>query len=234
MQPDENLAVESLKLNETQRDLAAKYMPLALTLAKDFSRGWNWLTEEMESAALMALVEAASTFRKEFNVKFPTFAKTRINGALITARNKYMQLYQKRTKAEQEKDLWLRIRAASNLDDDEMQQFEQHFGASFHLDPTEIFEIREDLDSFFKRLPAKHRNLMRAIYFEYSPIEKLQEDFQCGRERILAMHRESINMLLSDEPLPTPRKSRKRRKETRVVNPGFSDKTIPDSFQITE
>src|SRR4051794_5854259 len=69
-------------LTPTQQALAARYLPMARALAKPLKAAWPAARDEFESAACLALVEAAEAFDPSRNVKFSTFARYRIWGAL--------------------------------------------------------------------------------------------------------------------------------------------------------
>ena len=61
-------------LSAGQQTLALRYLPLARKLARPFKAAWPALRDDFDSAACLALVEAASSFDPERNVKFATFA----------------------------------------------------------------------------------------------------------------------------------------------------------------
>ncbi len=71
-------------LSAVQQGLAVRYLPMARALAKPLKRTWPSESDEFESAACLALVEAAQSFDETRNVKFATFARYRIWGALQT------------------------------------------------------------------------------------------------------------------------------------------------------
>lgn len=66
------------RLTVEQQELAKSYLPMARSLAKPLKKAWPAEKEEFESAALLALVEAAQSFDPSRNVKFATFARYRI------------------------------------------------------------------------------------------------------------------------------------------------------------
>lgn len=69
-------------LTTERQDLAARYMPLARAMARPLKRAWPCARDDFESAACLALVEAAESFDPDRRVKFPSFAQHRIKGAL--------------------------------------------------------------------------------------------------------------------------------------------------------
>ena len=230
---DEETVVESQSktepLNEAQRVLATKYMPMANTMALAFSRHCKWMADELESVALLALVEAARFYDDSYNVKFSTYAKNGIIGALTNARNKYIQLHRTNTADVDGQDRYATVNNSSNLTQEEYDTYLQTIDESRDFFSTDRpFEYREELEHLFKRLPHRHRSLMQALYFEQKSIDELRKRFRCQSRRLEVMHRESINMLLSGDPVPMPRKSRRPKAFVRAIDPHFSDKTVPD------
>jgi len=69
-------------LTEEQRQLAARFLPLARKLAKPLKLVFGHWKDEFESAACMALVEAARSFDPSRKTRFGTFVRFRIRGAL--------------------------------------------------------------------------------------------------------------------------------------------------------
>lgn len=62
--------------------MAARYVPMARGIARPFKRKWPRLADEFESAAMMALVESASRYDESKNVKYSTYTRLRIIGAM--------------------------------------------------------------------------------------------------------------------------------------------------------
>ena len=73
-------------LSTSQQELAAKYLPMARALSRPFKDRFPDSWEEFDSAACLALVEAARAFDPDRDVKFSTFARRRIWGGLCDAR----------------------------------------------------------------------------------------------------------------------------------------------------
>jgi RNA polymerase sigma factor (sigma-70 family) len=69
-------------LNASQQQLATKYIPMARSLARSFKTEHPQLADDFESAALIALTRAALHFDPGYGVKFSTYARRRIVGAL--------------------------------------------------------------------------------------------------------------------------------------------------------
>ena len=60
-----------------------RFLPLARKLAKPLKMMFRQWKDEFESAACLALVEAARSFDPSRNIQFATFARFRIRGALV-------------------------------------------------------------------------------------------------------------------------------------------------------
>jgi RNA polymerase sigma factor (sigma-70 family) len=69
-------------LTPEQKELAELYVPMAMALAWPLKRRWPQHADEFDSAAWLALVKAAGIFDPARHVKFSTFARRRIVGAL--------------------------------------------------------------------------------------------------------------------------------------------------------
>ena len=72
-------------MSTEQQRLVIRYLPMARALARPLKATWPGDGNEFESAACLALVEAAQSFDASRNVKFATFARYRIMGALRDA-----------------------------------------------------------------------------------------------------------------------------------------------------
>lgn len=234
MQPSENQAGVEEKtaepLNETQRDLAARYVPLGMAIAREFSAGWGWIQDEMESAAMMALVDAARCFDPSFNVKFATYARRRISGYLCDAKRKYLQAHYRRNSASCADGEWFAVKNLSNMSNSEMLDLDEKI--AIHPDRNLFgpdFEVHDTLDSCFQKLPGRHREVMRSIYFDKSSsMEEIASQHKVTPDRLVILHRQSLNMLLSGDAVPTPKSRRRRSRKSRPTDPGFPVRTVPE------
>lgn len=225
---DHSHRVEQEPLDESKRELAARYMPLALSIARKFSYGWNWLQDELESAALVALVEAARNFDESRNVKFSTFLRKRVTGALKDARQRMCQNFEKvdyLRMGEDGNDCWGTTKSVSNLSPDELSDLEDKYAdivGSGEFGP--LWEVREFLEDRFRRLPPRNRDLMQAIYIDHRSMDEIADGCGCTRSRLVVVHRESIDMLLGKRSAPV----RTRKRPRRAARSEFSAKTEPD------
>lgn len=70
-------------LTDEQRDLAGRYFPYAMSLARGFWRRWESAKDDFCSAASLGLIEAARDFDPSLGVKFATYARRRIVGRCL-------------------------------------------------------------------------------------------------------------------------------------------------------
>ncbi len=236
MQPSEPQGNESGKsrsavepLDDKRRDLAAKYVPLALSIARKFSVNWSWMKDELESAALVALVEAARTFDPGRNVKFSTFLRKRLFGAMLDTRRQMCQSFARVEEADRDDDEhgWLKTKPLSNLNPDEVIDYEGRLvdPASLREDGP-LYEVHDFLRTEFRSLPSRHREVMDGIYLRRQTYEELAISLKCSKSRLIAVHRESIDLLIENRRKPPidVRRTRHRRQPAT----GFSTKTEPN------
>jgi hypothetical protein len=69
-------------LSRARRELVERYLPMANALSKPLREAWPNQRDEYLSAAHLGLVEAAESWSPRRGVKFATFARRRILGAL--------------------------------------------------------------------------------------------------------------------------------------------------------
>lgn len=84
-------------LGVRKQRLAADYLPFALAIARDYWLRWPALRWQFESAAHLAITEAAGSFNAARGVKFPTFAKRRIVGAMQDVQRELLPLGHRNT-----------------------------------------------------------------------------------------------------------------------------------------
>ncbi len=78
-------------LDEDQQALATRFLPLARSLASRMKDRFPAGDDELQSAAFLALVEAAQHFDPAVGVSFATYARHRIWGALCDVRSEIIQ-----------------------------------------------------------------------------------------------------------------------------------------------
>lgn len=186
----ENLSgTRRVPLTPDQQRLAAKYLPLAKALAKPLKLSWPVEGEEFDSAALLALVEAAQSFDPSYNVKFATFARYRIFGALRDVQRGLI------TPGWRDD-----LEHAPNLISMTYSAEEQ--GRVLGAVPDEPvgaeLEAIDYVESWLRKLPPKHAEACRQIYIHDRSQSEAAAKVGCSKSRLSYLHKESIE-LLKDE-----------------------------------
>lgn len=173
-------------LTAEQQDLAERYLPMARSLSKPHKRIWPSEWEEFESAAMMALVEAAESFDASRNVRFSTFARLRIIGAL-----RDVQRRMGHTK-------W-RVDDAHSVQDGTDVAALEAYGEVVNTTPDP--EVGQDLEhsdaveAWLRKLPPKHAAACREIYLNGCSQVEAAGRLGCSQSRLSYLHREALAML---------------------------------------
>jgi RNA polymerase sigma factor (sigma-70 family) len=219
MRPNDEAPGNEVEKKRIERqNLAVQYMPLAYKIAGSFAKNWSWMRDELESEAMVALVEAANNYDPAFNTKFTTYARIRITGALTTFRTRMMQSVSETENSSEDgetleqKKVWRHTKPTSNLSLDEVNNYLQKCNnASYHARTEENLAMMEELQEYIKRLPRRHRAVISAFYIESSEVEDVARRCRCSVTRLRAIHREAVNMLLSGDLIPKVSRARMKR-----------------------
>lgn len=173
-------------LTAAQRDLAERYIPLAMKMALPRCRAWPRLREEFESAAMMALVEAAESFDPCRGVCFAVFARLRIFGALRDVQRREI-LSGFRSRPDDAPHLG-GLTAKS-------EECGQVLGAT--AGPP-VGDDQADLDAVLwrlDRLPSLHARVMRQVYVHGQTQTQAAAALGISQTRCCVLHRESLALL---------------------------------------
>lgn len=173
-------------LTAAQQDLAARYVPLARHLARPLQRAWPAAREEFESAALMALVEAAQSYDPSRNVRFATFARLRITGALRDVQRR------------QALPGWRVDREHAPLVGP-LQPDSEQSGRVLLSDPGRPvgseYEAADAVEGWLRKLPPRHAAACRQIYLQGKTQTLAARALGCSQSRLCCLHREALAML---------------------------------------
>lgn len=162
-------------LTEVQRELAGRYLPFAKRIARPYQVRWPSERDEFESAAGLAMVEAARAFDAGRGVKFATFAAMRVDGMM---RDVQRRLF--RPKAA----------LAGN--------FEGVEDAAL-ADRSASIEAAQDWAEFIRawlgRLSDRDAYICSAIYFDGTSQESVAATLRTSRSRVKARLDESLQLL---------------------------------------
>ncbi len=175
-------------LTSEQQRLAAQYLPMARALAKPFKVQFPDSWEEFESAAMLALVESARSFNPDRLVKFSTFARRRIWGAMRDVRRQRV----------------IRARriaptldgAPSTVSLPEDPEARGQVLLSQEQEPVgSEYEAVEAVESWLRKLPKSHGNACRLIYINGKTHAEAAEILGISPSRVTYLHVEALAML---------------------------------------
>ena len=177
------------QLDPEQQDLAARHVPLARSLAKPLKEAFPKAIEEFDSAALLALVEAAQSFDPERGVKFGTFARFRILGAL---RDVQRMLGERGFRKDMPNARTYRfvpgIAEAGLLMLTSREEPQE----------TEV-DAAEQVEHWLKSLPPRHADACRKLYLEFKTQSQVAAGLGLAKSRVSTLHAEALD-ILRDSP----------------------------------
>jgi RNA polymerase sigma factor (sigma-70 family) len=183
----EQPATTRAPLTPEQQALAVRYLPLARSLAKSLKQDWPTESDEFDSAACLALVEAAQSYNPNRNVRFATFARFRIWGAL--------------------RDVQRALIASGWRDDIEnapllnslISEIEELgccvIGSTPDRPVGEDAEMVEAVEAWLRKLPPKHAEACRQIYLHDKTQSEAARIIGCSKSRLSYLHKESLERL---------------------------------------
>ena len=180
------LAEGRVPLTSDQQQLAADYVPLAKSLAKPLKRSWPVEGDDFVSVALVALVEAAQSFDPSRNVKFATFARYRIWGALRDMKRALII-------AGWRGDLGNAPKVSSLCDDSEEKG--SVYGSEPDAPVGSELEGIDFVEGWLRKLPADHASACREIFLNGRSQGAAARRLRCSKSRVSYLREESIEML---------------------------------------
>jgi RNA polymerase sigma factor (sigma-70 family) len=159
---------------------------MAQALARRKQHIWPSLADEFESAANLALVEAASAFDPDRQVRFTTFARRRIQGALRDVQRR-ARLRGCRSRFRTQPG----IEPLPETPADEVRKFG-------HLEQVPVghdLEISDELEFYFSRLPAPYANACRELYLHHHSVPEAARAIGCNQVSVHRLHRKALTML---------------------------------------
>jgi len=170
-------------LTEEQKRLAERYLPMARSLAKALKANFPQERDEFESAACMALVEAAQAYNPSRNVAFGTYAFHRIKGEL--------------------RDVQRDLRLHGWEDDLEnapervtLHPYHEEMGRVLFCRPDRpVPDMIDELDDWLRKLPRQYSSALRQIYVHGLTLERTARVLGRSKSRVSTIHSESIALL---------------------------------------
>lgn len=173
-------------LTPDRSELAARYLPFARGIARPFKAQWPAEAPEFESAACFALVEAAQTFDPGRDVKFATYARFRIWGAMRDVQRGLIRTGW-RDDAENAPGIVSLAARAEEFGEVLLTTPDPPIGAEL--------ERAELLESWFRKLPPRHAAACRAIYLRGESHAQAAEALRTSKSRVAAWLGEALVIL---------------------------------------
>ena len=193
------------RLDEAQQGLALRFLPLARSLARPLKTLYPYWRDEFESAACMALVEAARSFDPTRNIRFATFARIRIRGALVDA-SRSMILPGFEDEFEPPGTVAL------------TPYNEEHGSVLVAMESPAVGADYDDIDSvehWLRKLPRRHAAICRLYYLYGKTQAEIADLLGCSQSEITRIHRRSMNYLAEPYDPATRNRELWRKKRTR-------------------
>jgi RNA polymerase sigma factor (sigma-70 family) len=170
-------------LNDDQQGLTVRYLPLAQALARRAAQACPAGRDEFESAALLALVEAAQSFDPSRKVDFATFARHRIRGALLNAQRELFS-FTRRCRAENAP----RFQPLEHDSEVRGQVVASGVASPVGAD----LEAADAVENWLRKLPAMQSAAFRHIYLDGKTQEEAAALVGCSRSAMSRIHQETI------------------------------------------
>jgi RNA polymerase sigma factor (sigma-70 family) len=176
-------------LTDEQRALATRYLPMASALAKRMDGLLPGQTDELESTAYLALVEAAQMFDPSVSVNFATYARYRICGALRDLRRLMVSAGWRGDPAR----LPVFQRLGTNV-----EKYAQVIGIHPDRPVGTAIEAAEFVEAWIRRLPRAHAAACRLIYIDGKSQDEAAAVVGCSKSYLSRLHHDAIAWLLQD------------------------------------
>lgn len=173
-------------LTPARQRLAERFLPLAQAITYPHKQAWPWASDEFESAANLALVEAAESFDPKRKIRFATYARHRIQGALRDVKRRMTPGGWRSDPSH--------APAIGSLGEDP-ETWGRVLGAEPDPPVDEALAAVEEVHQMLRKLPRKHAEACRRIYIHGKTQAEAARELGCSQSRLSCMHREAIAIL---------------------------------------
>jgi RNA polymerase sigma factor (sigma-70 family) len=178
---------DRIPLNEDQRGLAVRYMPMPHHLAQRLCAILPAESEELESTAYLALGEAAQSFDSSRKVGFGTFARHRIRAALRDLQ-RVLSFDCRPGRGEEGQ-----VRA-------KLGRFHDRIGGRLGIEPDQPLgagtDEAEAVDEWLRRLPKAHSAVCHFIYKGCKSEVEVATELGCSQSMLSRLQREAVTGLI--------------------------------------
>jgi RNA polymerase sigma factor (sigma-70 family) len=193
-------------LNDDQRGLTVRYLPLAQALAHKSARSCPAGRDEFQSAAFLALVEAAQAFDPSRKVDFAVYARHRIRGALADVRRELFH------------GGW-RGQTASAPRFQSLEPDSESRGRVVGIQAGEPvgaeLETADVVENWLNKLSPRHSSAFRHVYLDGKTLEEAAAIVGCSKSSMSRLRRDTLTWFQQvgwrssaearSEPLPSPK-----------------------------
>jgi RNA polymerase sigma factor (sigma-70 family) len=176
-------------LNDDQRGLAVRYLPMAESLANAYVSRQRIEREELQSTAYMALVQAARTFDPDRKVNFATFARHRIRGAL----RDYVRYLLS--------EGWRNQKGPRPIFQSLCDSSERHgrvLGINAEKPVGSGMESLEAVENWLQRLPKTHALVCRLIYIGGKKQDEVARLLGFSNSHLSRIHAEALSVFIEN------------------------------------
>jgi RNA polymerase sigma factor (sigma-70 family) len=171
----------SRTLSPAQQALAERFLPLALRLARDAGQKWPALAADFESAVGLALCRAARDYEPERGLRFTTFARPQLIGALTDVKRAAVPLgYRVPGAVAPTLEPW-------GDNHHERPDPEPHVGADL--------EALDSVEGWLRKLPRRHRAVMRLLYVHGKSQTEVAATLGHHKQHVSIVRREALAIL---------------------------------------
>ena len=180
-------------LTAEQQALAAAHVPFARKLSRRRKAWFPSFRDDWDSAALLALVEAAQSYDPNRGVKFATFAAYRISGALANEARR-LGLRDPRGADDEPSD-----RHSPCLDD---EQVDGDLTAAQGPTVEEITESDDEVEWWVRRLPPRHASVFRLILDDGMSRRQIARELGMTLSMVSRLYAQGLDLLRDAAPRP--------------------------------
>ena len=173
-------------LDDDQKELATRYLPLAGSQASRMEVSFPAGGDELQAVAFLALVEAAQSFDSSRGVNFATFARLRIWGALCDFRRETFKNV--RPYGNASAVVVVRLGAGS-------EEHGRLIGVSPDQPVGSELESLETLENWLGQLPRLHAQVFRHIYLDGKTQRETAALVGCSVWKLNRVHSEGLSCL---------------------------------------
>jgi RNA polymerase sigma factor (sigma-70 family) len=178
--------VKRAELTPEQQELTTKYMALARSIAKPIKLKWLQHRDELDSAAMLALVEAAQAYNPRRGVKFVTFARVRILGALYDIQRYLYNKAHSRHLPNAPREYYY-VPGEAECAELLMTSLDAPIGREL--------ESADEVEHWLEALPARNAQACRELYVGDKTMGEAAGALGCVKSRVCTLHAEALNIL---------------------------------------